>query len=189
MSPGTILCDHINDFNKLILDLANTNIEIEDEDQSLMLLMLFPSVYEKFVETLLYGRESSTTEDLLVILNLGELKKITECTKEETGDWLYVRGGSDRSGKVHYVGSSWFKSRDRTGGSYHMIHRRDFLYDFMGFDGGSVQWVITEHALSKGQGKGHAMKMQIGTIKVIKGCQVMMTGIKKKNCVYTLEAK
>ncbi|GJY73858.1 AP-3 complex subunit mu [Tanacetum coccineum] len=26
-------------------------------------------------------------------------------------------------------------------------------------------------------------------IKVIKGCRVMMTGIKKKNCVYTLEAK
>ncbi|GKE32319.1 hypothetical protein Tco_1451641 [Tanacetum coccineum] len=26
-------------------------------------------------------------------------------------------------------------------------------------------------------------------IKVIKGCRVMMTGIRKKNCVYTLEAK
>ncbi|GJR61297.1 hypothetical protein Tco_1503459 [Tanacetum coccineum] len=205
MSPGTKLCDHINDFNKLILDLANTNIEIEDEDQALMLLMSLPSVYEKFVETLLYGRESSTMEDLLATLNLGKLKKITECTKEETGDRLYVRGGSDHSGKVHYVGSSWFKSRDRTskfkcfiyhskgnlkrdclikkssrsvrkgkhdqdcdssddngnayfrealvvvendeitklvmnsGGSYHMIPRRDFLYDFKGFDGGSVQ--------------------------------------------------
>ncbi|GKE04568.1 retrovirus-related pol polyprotein from transposon TNT 1-94, partial [Tanacetum coccineum] len=26
-----------------------------------------------------------------------------------------------------------------SGGSYHMTHRRDFLYDFKGFDGGSVQ--------------------------------------------------
>ncbi|GKC34361.1 hypothetical protein Tco_1046745 [Tanacetum coccineum] len=32
MSPCTKLCDHINDFNKLILDLANSDIEIEDED-------------------------------------------------------------------------------------------------------------------------------------------------------------
>ncbi|GJW67402.1 hypothetical protein Tco_0121826 [Tanacetum coccineum] len=31
--------------------------------------------------------------------------------------------------------------------------------------------------------------MQMGRIKVIKGCRVMMTGIRKKNCVYTLEAK
>ncbi|GKG29863.1 hypothetical protein Tco_0419761, partial [Tanacetum coccineum] len=31
--------------------------------------------------------------------------------------------------------------------------------------------------------------MQMGRIKVIKCCRVMMTGIRKKNCVYTLEAK
>ncbi|GKE64863.1 hypothetical protein Tco_1519024, partial [Tanacetum coccineum] len=29
----------------------------------------------------------------------------------------------------------------------------------------------------------------MGRIKVIKGCRVMMTGIKKKNCMYTLAAK
>ncbi|GJU54149.1 hypothetical protein Tco_1227863 [Tanacetum coccineum] len=31
--------------------------------------------------------------------------------------------------------------------------------------------------------------MQMGRIKVIKGCRVMMSGIKKKNCVYNLEEK
>ncbi|GJS03622.1 retrovirus-related pol polyprotein from transposon TNT 1-94 [Tanacetum coccineum] len=41
-----------------------------------------------------------------------------------------------------------------SGGSYHMTPRRDFLYDFKSFDGGSVQWVITGHTLSEGQGKG-----------------------------------
>ncbi|GKE65034.1 hypothetical protein Tco_1519195 [Tanacetum coccineum] len=29
----------------------------------------------------------------------------------------------------------------------------------------------------------------MGRIKVIKGCRIMMTGIRKKNCMYTLEAK
>ncbi|GKE48241.1 hypothetical protein Tco_1479499, partial [Tanacetum coccineum] len=37
MSPGTKLGDLIDEFNKLILDLANIDIKIEDEDQALML--------------------------------------------------------------------------------------------------------------------------------------------------------
>ncbi|GKA52226.1 hypothetical protein Tco_0745422 [Tanacetum coccineum] len=59
-SPGMKLGDRIDEFNKLILDLANIDIEIEDEDQALMLLTSLPSSYENFVETLLYGRESVT---------------------------------------------------------------------------------------------------------------------------------
>nr|GEX30507.1 APETALA1 like protein [Tanacetum cinerariifolium] len=65
MSQGTKLGDHIDEFNKLIVDLVNINIEIEDKDQALMLLTPLPSSYEKFVETLFYGRESLTIEDVL----------------------------------------------------------------------------------------------------------------------------
>ncbi|GJW04072.1 retrovirus-related pol polyprotein from transposon TNT 1-94 [Tanacetum coccineum] len=90
MSPGTKLGDHIDEFNKLILDLANIDIEIEDEDQALM--------------------ESLTIEDVLATLNSRELKKRTKGIKEETGDGLYVRGRSD-----HSSGSSRFKSRGGTG--------------------------------------------------------------------------
>nr|GEW80284.1 retrovirus-related Pol polyprotein from transposon TNT 1-94 [Tanacetum cinerariifolium] len=95
MSPGTKLSDHIDEFNKLILDLANIDIEIKNEDQKL--LTSLTSSYENFVETLLYGRESLTMEDVLASLNSKELKKRTEYTKEEAGDGLYVRGRSDHS--------------------------------------------------------------------------------------------
>ncbi|GKA43077.1 hypothetical protein Tco_0735737 [Tanacetum coccineum] len=233
MSPGMKLGDHIDEFNKLILDLANIDIKIEDEDQALMLLTLFPSSYENFVETLLYGRESLTMVDVLATLNSRELNKRTEGTKEEAGDELYVRGRSDHSGKAHSGGSSRFKSRCGTGklkcfichseghlkrdytkkkssgfvkkgkrdqdynssndegGSYHMTHRRDFLYDFKGFGGGSVRLGLRRSLISLGtlEKEGYTMKMQMGRIKVIKGYRVMMTGIRKKNCVYTLEAK
>nr|GFA01617.1 retrovirus-related Pol polyprotein from transposon TNT 1-94 [Tanacetum cinerariifolium] len=87
--------DHINEFNKLILDLVNIDIEIEDEDWALMLIMSLPSSYENFIETLLYKRESLIMEDVMTTLNSRKLKKRTEGTKEETGDGLYVRGMSD----------------------------------------------------------------------------------------------
>ncbi|GKC57944.1 retrovirus-related pol polyprotein from transposon TNT 1-94 [Tanacetum coccineum] len=113
MSPGTKVGHHIDDFNKLILDLENIDIEIEDKDQALMLLTSLPSSYKNFMETLLYGKESLTMEDILATLNSRKLKKRAEGTKEETHDMLYVRGRSAYSGKVHSRRSSRLKS---TGG-------------------------------------------------------------------------
>ncbi|GJW19150.1 zinc finger, CCHC-type containing protein [Tanacetum coccineum] len=191
MSPGTKLCDHIDEFNKLILDLANIDIEIEYDDQTLMLLTSLPSSYDNFVETLLYGRESLTMEDVLATLNSRDLKKRTKGTKEEAGDGLYVRGRSNDSGHLKRVcpmkksngfvkkgkrdqdsdssdneGNAYFGEAlvvvgndEMTelvmdlGGSYHMTHRRDFLFDFKGFDGGSVRLGDNRTCTIKGIGK------------------------------------
>nr|GEV13607.1 zinc finger, CCHC-type [Tanacetum cinerariifolium] len=216
---STKLGDHINEFNNLILYLANIDIEIEDEDQALMLLASLPSSYENFMETLLYGRESLTMEDILATLNSKELKKRTEGTKEETDDGLYVKGRPDHSSKAHSGRSSRFKSRGGTsklelfiyhfegylkrecpmknssgfvkkgkrnqdsdssddkgnayfgealvvvgkddmtelvtdlGRTYHMTHRRNFLYDFKVVDGGSVQLSDNMTCTIKGTGK------------------------------------
>ncbi|GJZ52045.1 hypothetical protein Tco_0606560 [Tanacetum coccineum] len=87
---GMKLGDHIDEFNKLILHLANIDIEIEDEDQALMLLTSLSSSYKNFVKKLLYRRESLTMKDVLATLNSKELKKRTEGTKEEAGDGLYM---------------------------------------------------------------------------------------------------
>ncbi|GJZ68967.1 hypothetical protein Tco_0632517 [Tanacetum coccineum] len=221
MSPGMKLGDHIDEFNKLILDLANIDIEIEDEDQALMLLTSLPSSYENFVETLLYGRESLTMEDVLATLNSRELKKRTEGTKEETGDGLYVRRRSDHSGKAHSGRSSRFKSRGGTsklrealvvvgndemaelvmdsGGDNRTCTIKGTgkvkiqLHDGSSFILEDVKYVpgLRRSLISLGTLKkeGYTVKMQMGRIKVIKGCRVMMNGIRKKNCMYTLEAK
>ncbi|GJY55930.1 zinc finger, CCHC-type containing protein [Tanacetum coccineum] len=77
------------------------------------------------------------------------------------------------------------------GGSYHMTRMRDFLYDFKVVNGGSVQLGLRRNLISLGtlEKERYTVKMQMGRIKVIKGCRVMMTRIRKKNYVYTLEAK
>ncbi|GKB45368.1 zinc finger, CCHC-type containing protein [Tanacetum coccineum] len=238
MSPGTKLGVHIDEFNKLILDLATIDIEIEDEDQALMLLTSLSSSYENFVETLLYGRESLTMEDVPATMNSRELKKRTEGTKEETSDGLYVKGMSDHSGKAHSGRSSRFKSRggtcklkcfichseghlkrdcpmkkssgfvnkgkrdqdfdssDDEGNAYFreaLVESEDTVHDESSFILEDVKYVpgLRRSLISLGtlEKKGYTVKMQMGRIKMIKGCRVMMTGIRKKNCVYTLEAK
>nr|GEV31849.1 zinc finger, CCHC-type [Tanacetum cinerariifolium] len=93
MHPGKKLSKHIDEFNKLVSDLANIDIDIDDEDQTLMLLTSLPSSYDNFMETLLYGRVSPTLEDVLSSLNSRELKKRTYV--KDDGDGLYIRGRSD----------------------------------------------------------------------------------------------
>nr|GEY01140.1 retrovirus-related Pol polyprotein from transposon TNT 1-94 [Tanacetum cinerariifolium] len=161
MSPVTKLGDHIDKFNKLILNLVNIRIETEDEDQTLMLLMSLQSPYENFVETLLYGRESLIMKDVLATLNSMELKKKTKGTMEETSD----RGGNGKlkcfvcHSKGHLKSTCPMKkssgfikkgkhdqdsdsSNDEGNayfGSYQMTHMRDFLHDFKRDGLGSYQ--------------------------------------------------
>ncbi|GJY37551.1 hypothetical protein Tco_0422929 [Tanacetum coccineum] len=120
MSTCTKLGDHIDEFNKLILNLANIEIEIEDEDHALMLLTSLPSSYENFVDTLLYEG----------ILDNGGCSDDFEFKGGNVyfGEALVVVGNDEMTELV--------MDSDE---SYHMTHSRDFLYDFKGFDGGSVQ--------------------------------------------------
>lgn len=60
----TIVKDHLDEFNKLILDLENVNIILEDKDRVLILLSSLSDSYENFVDTLLYGRQSLTLKDV-----------------------------------------------------------------------------------------------------------------------------
>ncbi|GJZ01979.1 hypothetical protein Tco_0519940 [Tanacetum coccineum] len=127
MSSGMKLGDHIDEFNKLILDLANIDIEIEDEDQPLMLGRSVPSAYNR------------------------------TCTIKGTGKVkIQLHDGSS------------------------------FILEDVRYVPGLRRSLISLGTLEK---EGYTVKMQMGRIKVIKGCRVTMTGIRKKNCVYTLEAK
>ncbi|GJR98684.1 hypothetical protein Tco_0270858, partial [Tanacetum coccineum] len=61
-----------------------------------------------------------------------------------------------------------------------------FILEDVRYVSGLKRSLISLDTLEK---EGYTVKMQMGRIKVIKGCRVMMTGIRKKNCAYTLEAK
>lgn len=64
MKKRTVMKDHFDEFNKLIIDLENVNIVRENEDKALILLNSLSDSYEHFVGTLLYERRTLTLKDV-----------------------------------------------------------------------------------------------------------------------------
>ncbi|GJZ42073.1 zinc finger, CCHC-type containing protein [Tanacetum coccineum] len=104
---------HIDEFHKLVGDLASIDTTISDEDQALLLLTSLPSSYDNFVDTLLYGRDTLKLEDVLATLNSRELQKMTE-VKGDGGEGLYVRGRSGQRDMEHDTYSTWSKSQGKS---------------------------------------------------------------------------
>ncbi|PON77883.1 hypothetical protein PanWU01x14_022370 [Parasponia andersonii] len=76
MQEGKSIKDQMDEFNKIIDDLANVYVKIDDEDQAVKLLSSLPKSYEHFVDAMLYGREQKLTlEEVQSALNSKELKK------------------------------------------------------------------------------------------------------------------
>ncbi|GKB06417.1 hypothetical protein Tco_0834650 [Tanacetum coccineum] len=241
MLTGQKISEHIDEFNKIVLDLAN-----EDEDLALLLLTSLPASYKHFVDTLLYGREALTLEDVMATLNSKEIKERSKA-KGDDGDGLYVRGRTERRDSRHSRGKSRSKSqggrlkcyifqsedhlkrnclknnrKKSTGCSYYMTPRLDILFDFLECDGGSVQLVDNRECKIRGNGKvrvqlkdmssfvlhnvkyipelkrnlillgtlekeGYTVKLQSGKVKVINGSRVILSGLRRDNCVYSLD--
>ena len=99
MAPGKTIGDHLDDFNKIILDLENIEVKVDDEDQDDEDHSL-PEQYENFVDTMLYGRESLTLEEVQSALMSKELKRKSEA-KEEAAEGLMARGRPEKSDFNH----------------------------------------------------------------------------------------
>ncbi|GJW27376.1 retrotransposon protein, putative, ty1-copia subclass [Tanacetum coccineum] len=110
MPAGRKISEHIDEFNKIVLDLANIEVKFEDEDLALLLLTSLPASYEHFVDTLLYGREALTLEDVMAILNSKEIKERSKA-KGDDGEGLYVRGRTHRRDSRQSRGKLRSKSR------------------------------------------------------------------------------
>ncbi|GKE24043.1 hypothetical protein Tco_1435555, partial [Tanacetum coccineum] len=151
MHPGKSQSEHIDEFHKLVSDLAAIDTAISNEDQAFLILTSLPSSYDNLMETLLNGRDTMKLEDVLAILNSRELQKMTKA-KSDGGEGLYVRGrsGQNRYGagnedQVFCSGDDGYGNADvimamsveelldwimDSGSSYYITYRRDYLVDF-----------------------------------------------------------
>ncbi|GKC36561.1 hypothetical protein Tco_1048945, partial [Tanacetum coccineum] len=91
------ISEHIDEFNKIVLDLANIEVKFEDEDLALLLLTSLPASYEHFIDNLiLYGHEALTLEDVMATLNSKEIKERSKA-KGDDGEGLYERERTNRN--------------------------------------------------------------------------------------------
>ena len=63
-------------FSLHILDPENIDVTIEDVDQALLLISSLHKSYDNFTETLPYGRETLTLDEVQAALNSKELKRV-----------------------------------------------------------------------------------------------------------------
>src|SRR4051812_18888823 len=92
MVEDKVLAEQLDMFNKLILDLENIDVKINDEDQAVLLLCALPRSHAHFNETLLYGRESLTFEELQLALYSKDLNERKEHKTLTVGEGLAVKG-------------------------------------------------------------------------------------------------
>lgn len=100
MEEGTPVSQHLDKFNSIIMDLNNIDNKIDDEDQAIIVLCSLPPSYENFVDTMMYGRDDLTLEEVKNALSSSELrKKITgKVVENNEGEGLVARGRSKAKG-------------------------------------------------------------------------------------------
>ena len=92
MEEGSSIKDHIAQFNKIVLDLKSVEVKIDDEDQAIVLLCSFPVSYENLVDTMMFGRETLTLEEVKAFLSSREVKKmITDSKDNNESKGLFIR--------------------------------------------------------------------------------------------------
>src|SRR5436190_2950206 len=75
MEEGSAVKGHLDAFNSIIMDLGNIDIKVDSEVQALILLCSLPRSYDAFIDTLLYGKDSISLENVSSALKSRELKK------------------------------------------------------------------------------------------------------------------
>ncbi|MCI59987.1 cytochrome P450, partial [Trifolium medium] len=78
--------EQLAEFNKIIDDLANIDVSLEDEDKAFHLLCVLPRSLENFKDVLFYGKEGTITlDEVQSALGAKELTKLRDLKVDDSG--------------------------------------------------------------------------------------------------------
>ncbi|GJY11449.1 retrotransposon protein, putative, ty1-copia subclass [Tanacetum coccineum] len=182
MPAGRKIFEHIDEFNKIVLDLANIEVKFEDEDLALLLLTSLPASYEHFVDTLLYRQErrdghtkfkgNQKKDHLKRNCPKNNRKKSTGNVKKD--EQPSSNGSTYDDSEIRGIGKVMIQLRD---GSSFVLHTVRYIPELK-------KNLISLGTLEK---EGFTVKLQSGKDKVINGFRVVLSGIRRDNCVYSLD--
>ncbi|KAL8480589.1 hypothetical protein ACS0TY_027220 [Phlomoides rotata] len=86
----------VDDFNKLLDDLQNIEVQLDEEDKALLLLSSLPKSFDHFKDTLLFGsRDTITLEQVQSALKCKDLQKATATgSSQGNAESLHIKKGS-----------------------------------------------------------------------------------------------
>ena len=97
---GISMTEHLDNFNKILADLQNLEVEILEEDKVLLLLNSLPESYEHLTTTLLYGKDEVKFVDVSnVLVNNKYRKKGQNNHIDTTSEALTVARGRTNNRK------------------------------------------------------------------------------------------
>ena len=73
LEEGKPLKPHLDEFCSIVMDLQNIDVKLDDEDLAIYLLCSLPPSYKNFRETLLYGRDNLSSDDVKNVLTQRDL--------------------------------------------------------------------------------------------------------------------
>lgn len=102
LEEGKPLKSYLDEFFSIIMDLQNIDVEIDDEDMAIRLLCSLPPTYKHFRDTLLYGRDDLSLEDVKDALTQRDLidnKLVNKSNNPAQNNALVAHGGNKNFGK------------------------------------------------------------------------------------------
>ncbi|GKC26414.1 zinc finger, CCHC-type containing protein [Tanacetum coccineum] len=193
MPAGRKISEHIDEFNKIVLDLANIEVKFEDED-----LALWTGSFDfggrdghtKFKGNQRKSRGKSRSK------SQGGRLKCYICQSED-----HLKRNSPKNNCKKLTGYVNKDDQPSSSGSIYdnseviMVMSVEALLDWIMDSGGSYLMTpryileLKRNLISLGtlEKEGYTVNLQSGKIKVINGSRVVLSGTRRDNCVYSLD--
>lgn len=112
MIESKFIEENLDEFNRLVLDLENIEIQVHDEDKAIIVLNSIPKSFSVFVDTMKYAKETLVFDEIQKTLKAEESLNIIKKYSKDIGDSFHVRERSDRR-EVHTKNCGRSKSKTK----------------------------------------------------------------------------
>jgi hypothetical protein len=91
MMESKPITEQLTKFNMILDDLSKIEVNVEDKDKSLLFLCSLLKSFENFKDTILYGKDGTTTlEEFQAVLRAKKLTKFKDMKVDDGGEGLNV---------------------------------------------------------------------------------------------------